>query len=173
MAKPILEMSEKDIARFWAKVAPQNENGCMLWLAGTYRGNGHTHGKFSLHCSTYMAHRLAWFLSYGDPGELCVLHKCDVPECCNPRHLFVGTQADNIADRSAKGRTVIPCPIGESNNNAKLSSSDVLEIRKLYATGTKTQQELGIMFKVSSPHISAIITRKRWSHLEEAPNAAQ
>lgn len=55
------------------------------------------------------AHRLAWVLTWGEiPGKLHVLHTCDNPPCMNPDHLFVGTNADNVRDRHAKGRTVVP-----------------------------------------------------------------
>lgn len=50
-------------------------------------------------------HRIAWSLKHGNPSnELCVLHKCDNPPCCNTEHLFLGTRADNNADRDKKGR---------------------------------------------------------------------
>ena len=50
-------------------------------------------------------HRLAWEWANGPvPAGMCVLHRCDNPPCCNPDHLFLGTQADNLADMVAKGR---------------------------------------------------------------------
>lgn len=53
------------------------------------------------------AHRIAWYLSFGPiPPGLCVLHKCDVMRCVRHDHLFLGTHADNSADRDAKGRQV-------------------------------------------------------------------
>src|SRR5690606_38697076 len=50
------------------------------------------------------AHRVSWQIHCGNEPHLCVLHKCDNPACVNPDHLFLATQQDNMADRSAKGR---------------------------------------------------------------------
>jgi hypothetical protein len=53
------------------------------------------------------AHRVSWRIHYGEiPEGINVLHRCDVPACVNPEHLFLGTQADNMKDRAAKGRFI-------------------------------------------------------------------
>lgn len=68
-------------------------------------------------------------LNYGEiPGGMYVCHKCDNPRCINPEHLFIGTRKDNIADREAKGRNIVP--IGEEHVNAKLSKKKVKEARQ-------------------------------------------
>ena len=93
--------------RFWQKVAVGSIDECWLWQACTYR-NGY--GKFSLtRCNPVYAHRLSYELTNGAiPDGMCILHRCDVPACCNPNHLSLGTQLDNIADMNAKGRGVPP-----------------------------------------------------------------
>lgn len=67
------------------------------------------YGEFRTGCRAYRAHRLAYEVAYGGiPIGLHVLHRCDNPPCCNPRHLFLGTNADNQADMRAKGRGYAP-----------------------------------------------------------------
>jgi len=51
------------------------------------------------------AHRVTWMLHHGSMPTLHVLHRCDNPSCCNIDHLFLGTHADNMADKKSKGRT--------------------------------------------------------------------
>lgn len=91
--------------RFREKVGFPNSNGCKIWLAGKAHfgyGKIKSGGTFS---PNLLAHRVAWMLANGPiPKGLCVLHKCDVPACVNPEHLFLGTKADNNEDKMCKGR---------------------------------------------------------------------
>jgi hypothetical protein len=90
-------------ARFWAGVDRRGPDECWLWQRRLKEfGHGQTnwHGKHST-----SAHRVAWELTHGPiPEGLWVLHRCDVPACCNPAHLFLGTHADNVRDMMAKRR---------------------------------------------------------------------
>lgn len=95
MARPL-------VSRFWEKVSKRGpiimDSSCWEWTA--YR-LPHGYGLFDRR----LAHRISWELSRGPiPEGLCVCHKCDHPPCVNPDHLFVGTMADNMRDRSTKGR---------------------------------------------------------------------
>lgn len=86
-------------ARFWAKV--DKTEGCWLWIAGS-RGQ---YGSIKISGQVVDAHRVSWQLAYGAiPDGLCVCHKCDVPLCVRPDHLFLGTKLDNNRDMYAKGR---------------------------------------------------------------------
>lgn len=85
--------------RFWAKV--NKTPSCWLWTAATLRG----YGQISLNRKPAYAHRLSWEMAYGPiPEGVEVLHKCDVPLCVRPDHLFLGSQQDNLADARQKGR---------------------------------------------------------------------
>jgi len=83
---------------------------CWLWTGPRYknskRPNERWHGVFHVPVEgTRATHRIAWMIAHGSiPRGMCVLHRCDVPDCVNPDHLFLGTQLDNIADMNAKGR---------------------------------------------------------------------
>jgi hypothetical protein len=96
-----------DPAKFWALVNIVGEGKCWPWGgAHTPFGHGHIMRRANGRTLKYFAHRVAYALTHGFAeitGKI-VMHSCDNPLCCNPKHLSVGTQADNMQDASAKGR---------------------------------------------------------------------
>ncbi len=109
----------------------------------------------------FNAHRVAYYLEHGELGkQLCVCHRCDNPVCCNPRHLFLGTQAENLDDMIRKGRKAL----GEKVNFSKLKETQVREIRSLYQRGF-TQQAIAEKYEVCRAAISLIVNRVNWKHV--------
>jgi hypothetical protein len=96
-----------DVERFFSRtkraddIRPGMESPCLEWTASLTRG----YGKFYMYGKSVRAHRVAWKIVYGNITDgLHVLHKCDNPICVDANHLFLGTDADNMADMIAKGR---------------------------------------------------------------------
>lgn len=106
-----------------------------------------------------LAHQVAWELTYGDRKGLCVLHKCDVPACAKPLHLFLGTRRDNNDDKIAKGRS--RHPKAEESATAKLTWSTVRRIRSL--KGKHRQVDLAKMFQIHQSHVSRILRGVTWT----------
>jgi len=89
-------------ARFLRYVSPEPTSGCWLWAKTLSRFG---YGMFRIKRESYLAHRYSWTLHRGPiPVGLWVLHRCDVPACVNPGHLFLGTHQDNMDDMKRKGR---------------------------------------------------------------------
>lgn len=93
---------------FWARVDKSGgDDSCWPWT-GCIGGFGY--GSFAMDHVKYNAHRLAWILMNGPipKGDgyhgTCVCHRCDNPRCCNPGHMFLASQAENLRDMNAKGR---------------------------------------------------------------------
>lgn len=154
---------EQAIARFWAKAdKAAGADACWAWTAYRDRA-GYGTVRHGSQRRKVKAHRLALMLSGLDvPAGACVLHRCDNPGCVNPAHLFIGTQVDNVADMVAKGRSARQR--GERNGIAKLRSEQIVEIRRLAATGV-SRAEIGRAFGVDHSSVSKIVTRKRWAHV--------
>jgi len=111
---------------------------------------------------TLLAHRLAWERDHGPiPPRLFICHHCDNPACVRPDHLFIGTPAENSADRDAKGRQ----SRGTDRWSARLTERDVRDIRHALAHGAKAYV-LAEEYGVAGTTISAIRTRTNWKHLD-------
>jgi hypothetical protein len=150
--------------RFIGRLIRADDPGeCWEWDGAKRNGYGKLivqHAYVRKHIS---AHRLAWELFIGPiPTGFDVLHHCDNPACCNPAHLFVGTHADNMRDREAKGRH--NAPRGSTHGRAKLTEEDVRLIRRLVANGAQ-QNVLAAHYGVTPTSLSLLVRRKTWRHV--------
>lgn len=166
-------------ARYLAKVDRRGPDECWPWTAATNRfGYGIFKGDVVDGKAEQLAHRYGYRLQVGPIGDgLCVCHHCDNPPCQNPSHWFLGTPADNAADKVAKGRhhwmVIADLPNydrrwhsqpGTSNGATKLTEDDVLAILRLYGDGA-TQDELASRYGVGQPTIGRILRGERWAHV--------
>ena len=85
----------------------------------------------------------------------------------NPKHLYLGTHADNMRDYAERGNASFPNRIGENNTNSKLTVVQVLEIRRLHKTGDYNAQRLADRFSISKSGIERVIYRTTWVWLED------
>ena len=164
MLKP-LYLSPQFVFRFWARVdrGGKTHKGlgtrCWIWSAGK-TGDGYV--KLRLGKLIVLATHVAWFLTYGKWPSKNVLHHCDNPPCCNPLHLFEGSNLDNIKDRMAKSRSKGGSLPGELNPRSVLTKEAVAAIRQRHAAGGITQQELADSYGVRHTQISRIVRNKLW-----------
>ena len=154
MARP--PFTPKDAYRY---VSDEGEGKCWNWR-GTI--DKHGYGQIRINQRFYRAHRVIWELANGArlTREMVVRHTCDNPPCCNPAHLVVGTQADNMADMAARGRRK-----GERACNAILSGADVLWARKECASGVVSVSDAAKRFGVTYAAMLAAVRGRTWKHL--------
>ena len=145
----------------WSKVDKKGENECWPWL-GVKNKQGY--GRVQINEWSYYAHRVIYSLVYPNIIEWrapknstesgFILHTCDNPSCCNPKHLLVGTHADNMADKVAKGRS--PDFSGDKGPRAKLTMAQAREIRQLRKDGISAR-ELSQRYELSLPSIKTLL----------------
>lgn len=146
---------------FWRSV--HKTDGCWLWQGGL---NCSGYGRFCIAGKRQKVHRLSYIQAHGPiPDGLFVCHRCDVRSCVNPDHLFLGTNADNMADKMKKGRQKSGVTLGSKNHLSSLNEQQVLEIRRLYQAGGVTQCELARQFNTDQTNVSKIIQRITWQHI--------
>lgn len=181
-------MKPNTAADFWARLDRSGE--CWLWTGAR---SPFGYGRFRYRGQYIAAHRFAWMETNGPiENGLQVCHKCDVPHCCNPSHLFLGTAAENQRDKVAKNRqargashgsatkpermargdrhwTRLPeysdrLARGEKQHSAKLTARDVFAIRERRKAGA-TLKALADDFGVTIQSVWAIDKRKTWTHV--------
>ena len=150
------EQTLSKLKRVWERVDTREWWACWPWIgAKTTAGYGH----MMVDAKRRYSHRIVFFLTNGYWPEV-VCHRCDVPSCCNPSHLFGGTQRDNMADMIRKRRN----SCGE-RHNAKLTADQVMDIRRRYVAGSIPQHALGREFGVTRRAIGNITEGRTWRHL--------
>ncbi len=167
-----LDLSNVDqrfLDRFWSKVDRRGPDECWPWLAHR-KASGY--GQFVLRNGEYpTASRVALALTVGPlAAGVVACHTCDNPPCCNPAHLFPGTQADNTSDSVSKGRA--NRAHGPATGSARLTEDQVAEIRaEPHHYGLTAM--LARRYGVSATTIRKIRRGEKWGHLDIPTNPAE
>jgi hypothetical protein len=148
-----------------------DDNGCWLFQGYLMRNKtGMGYGWVYFQGKNMGAHRASWIFHNGEiPDKLFVCHKCDVPHCLNPEHLFLGTARDNVLDMINKGRKAPSAFIGrnrENNSQAKLNVAQVIEIKKMLKEKVSFSK-IGSLYNVSKSTIGSIKCGKNWASVKE------
>jgi hypothetical protein len=153
-----LHDKKDQIDRFLEKIC-YGLSGCWYW-----RGS---RSKFGYGCfGRKKAHRYSYELFNGKiTNGLFVLHKCDIRNCVNPNHLFLGTQKDNVLDMVKKNRNKNKPLFGDQNPMSKLTKKDVLLMRKIYNEEIISYKNIAKKFNVSTMTAYRAITKQSWSNI--------
>lgn len=149
--------------RFWAKVVRLGDDECWEW-SGSRAHYGH--GQFWNGDRAVYAHRFSWELHNGPipKGDgfhgTCVCHHCDNPPCVNPRHLFLGSHADNLRDAGKKGRM----PRGRAHVHNRLTEEQVVEIVLRKEAG-ESQRSIARSFGLHPSSVNRIFNGTAWAWL--------
>lgn len=139
---------------------PEPNSGCLLWTGSTnQKGYAHVYWDGRIQSAT----RLVWARANGQsvPAGMSVCHKCDVPSCINPDHLFVGTNAENMADMVRKGRHRKHGLSGSALSHSKLNEEKVQRIRQ----DTRPSTVLAALYGVSPRTIRDARSGVLWRHV--------
>lgn len=142
----------------WIKQHKNHDSDeCLPWPFGR-KG---AYGEVTLDGKPMRASRAMCLMAHGKPPteKPEAAHSCGNAICANPRHLRWASPAENTSDKWAHGTMLV----GEQCNGAKLTTAEILKIRRL--SGRLTQKKIGERFGVSQPNISAIVNQKRWKHI--------
>lgn len=147
-----MNLTQEQIDKFWAKVDIRGEDECWEWK-GARDDDGY--GRLAVNQKDYRAHRISFLIANRHLPAPQGLHSCDNPPCCNPKHIFEGTQKDNSIDMCMKSRGWMQ----------KLTINQVLEIRNFVPSKRGDLIKLARKYGVSHTLISMIKSRKVWEML--------
>ena len=156
-------MNASVVKRFWKYVDKTfSTNECWNWTGSLMKRGGY--GQLRDGTKTLKAHRISYELHKGKiPKNLLICHDCGNPKCCNPKHLYAGTYADNWKDTIKHGTRYVPEAIkGEKNVQAKLTESQVIFIKNSEERGV----DLAKKFNVTKQLICRIKKGKAWKHIK-------
>ena len=171
MCRQLLPNLKKFEEKFRAKVEVQ-PSGCHLWRGAINSRSGY--GYLALGSTKKInAHRFAWILSFGPIADaLDVCHRCDVRDCVNVDHLFLGTRKENLDDMRSKGRhshgeshwtRLQPWRRAErSAARGTISAETAAEIRKTYAEGRLSQSQVAAKFGVGRSLVLSVLRQSTW-----------
>lgn len=143
--------------RFERRYIPEPNSGCWLWVGRIGKSR---YPRMFADGRTRSAHRISWELFHGEiPDGLCVCHKCDVPSCVNPGHMFLGTRSDNMSDCKHKGR--LRYQKGTEVWTNKLTPSQVMAIR----VDKRLARIIAVDYGVGARHVNRIKQVRYWKHL--------
>jgi len=163
---PVEERREA-IGKLWARVRRSDKLHCWLWGGPRQRreDGSASYGEFIVGRGRLrmLAHRAVWEAVHGRiPSGRVVCHHCDNPGCANPAHLFLGTQAENLADMRAKGRAHFNrFDSGTGHPKAKISPPDVEEIRRRHLSGASLAA-IARGFGLHPSTVHDIVRRRTW-----------
>jgi hypothetical protein len=162
-------MPKAQTAESWLRshVVVNGQEDCWPASGGGYNKKG-WHVAFKAGGARLLAHRAMWAHVNGPvPDGQFVLHKCDNPKCCNPSHLFLGTQSDNAKDMWSKKRGNPGSTIGRKLGPApsrKLSREQANQVVAMYKSGL-TQKQIGATFSVTDVTISNVLRGLTYTEL--------
>lgn len=132
-------------AEFWFRVDIKSINECWNWKSSSSK--------------IFSYYRTAYELTCGKiPDNKIILHLCNNPKCCNPMHLKLGTQKENMQQMLKEGR---------GKKFSKISKEQVIEIRNIWKNGNISQKQIAEKFNISQSQISSIVNNKYWRYLCE------
>ena len=147
--------------RFWEKVDKTPGQGpdgdCWIWN-GSSRSRGY--GQCKMNGKLVGVHKVSYLINKGSiPEGLCVLHKCDIRSCVRPEHLWLGTVAENNADKIAKGRA--RNLVGSEHPSSKITEAQAVMI----LNDPRKYQDIADEYGISIPLVSHIKTGRAWKHI--------